>query len=177
MRYSPLGGVIVSKKVAEYFDDHVLMTGLTYSGHTVSTQIGCATMDIYKDEHLVENAAEVGKVLAERLEKLRRFASVGDVRHIGLFAAVELVKDKKTKEPIISYGMDYGKDPVGLMSKFISLLSDNGFYTYSHESSVMIAPPLIITKQQINEAIDIFENVLAAFEKQYLFADQPLLTK
>lgn len=175
--YSPLGGVIASKKVAEYFDDHVLMTGLTYSGHTVSTQIGCATMDIYKDEHLIENAAEVGKVLAGRLEELRRFASVGDVRHIGLFAAVELVKDKKTKEPIIAYGMDYGRDPAGLMGKFISLLSENGFYTYSHESSVIIAPPLIITKQQINEAIDIFESVLAAFEKQYLFADQPLITK
>lgn len=175
--YSPLGGVIVSDKIAEYFDDHTLMTGLTYSGHTVSTQIGCVTMDIYKEEHLIENAAKMGAVLAERLEKLRRFDSVGDVRHIGLFSMVELVKDKKTKEPIIAYGMDYGKDKVGLMGKFVSLLIEKGFYTYSHESSVMIAPPLIITEQQINEAMDIFETVLADFEKNYLFADRIVISK
>ncbi|WP_416826325.1 aminotransferase class III-fold pyridoxal phosphate-dependent enzyme [Ectobacillus polymachus] len=167
--YSPLGGVIVSEKVASYFDDHVLMTGLTYSGHTVSTQIGCATLDIYKDEKLIENAAKLGDVLAKRLEELLQMDSVGEVRSIGLFAAVELVKDKATKEPIISYGMDYGKDQVGYMNKFVSLLSENGFYTYSHESSVIIAPPLIITEQQLHEAMDIFENVLSNFEKKHLF--------
>ncbi len=170
--YSPLGGVIVSEKVAKYFDDHVLMTGLTYSGHTVSTQIGCATLDIYKDENLIEHADEVGKVLASRLEELRGYDSVGDVRHIGLFAAVELVKDKTTKEPIIAYGMDYGKDKVGLMSQFVSLLSEFGFYTYSHESSVIIAPPLVITEQELNESMDLFEQVLTLFEKDVLFADQ-----
>ncbi|MCQ2010434.1 aminotransferase class III-fold pyridoxal phosphate-dependent enzyme [Sporolactobacillus sp. STSJ-5] len=175
--YSPLGGVIVSRAIADYFDDHVLMTGLTYSGHTVSTQIGCATLDIYKNEHLVEHAAAMGDVLAERLEQLKeRFASVGDVRHIGLFAAVELVKDKQTKEPIIAYGMDYGKDTVGLMKKFVGLLLEQGFYTYSHESSVMIAPPLIITEEQINKAMNLFESALAAFENTYLFPDQKLMT-
>ncbi|RYL92499.1 aminotransferase class III-fold pyridoxal phosphate-dependent enzyme [Sporolactobacillus sp. THM7-4] len=173
--YSPLGGVIVSEKVARYFDDHVLMTGLTYSGHTVSTQIGCATMDIYKDEHLIENASAMGNILAVRLEHLRRFDSVGDVRHIGLFAAVEIVKDKKTKEPIIAYGMDYGRDKAGLMGKFVSMLIEHGFYTYSHESSVMIAPPLVITEQEINEAMDIFEEVLTLFEKKYLFTGQSVI--
>ncbi|MDD9149006.1 MULTISPECIES: aminotransferase class III-fold pyridoxal phosphate-dependent enzyme [unclassified Sporolactobacillus] len=175
--YCPLGGVIVSEKVARYFDDHVLMTGLTYSGHTVSTQIGCATLDIYKEEYLIDHAAAMGDVLAERLEKLRRFASVGDVRHIGLFAAVELVKDKATKEPLIAYGMDYGKDTAGLMHRFVGLLSENGFYTYSHESSVMIAPPLIITERQINEAMDIFEKALAQFEKNDLFTGQTVISK
>ncbi|MCL1631583.1 aminotransferase class III-fold pyridoxal phosphate-dependent enzyme [Sporolactobacillus sp. CPB3-1] len=173
--YSPLGGVIVSREIADYFDDHVLMTGLTYSGHTVSTQIGCATLDIYKEEHLVEHAAEMGEVLADRLEQLKRFASVGDVRCIGLFAAVELVKDKATKEPLIAYGMDYGKDKAGLMSKFVGLLMAHGFYTYSHESSVMIAPPLIITADELNEAMDLFEQALTDFEKLYLFPRQNLM--
>lgn len=175
--YSPLGGVIVNKKVAGYFDDHIFMTGLTYSGHTVSTQIGCANLDLIKEEHVVENAAAVGKLLAQRLDSLMKYPSVGEVRHIGLFAAVELVKDKETKEPIIDYGMDYGKDPVGFMSKFIQLLSEHGFYTYSHESSVIIAPPLVITGQELNEAMDIFEKVLHLFEQQYLFADKALITK
>ncbi|MCI1857789.1 MAG: aminotransferase class III-fold pyridoxal phosphate-dependent enzyme [Sporolactobacillus sp.] len=175
--YSPLGGVIVNKKIAEYFDDHVLMTGLTYSGHTVSTQIGCVTMDIYKSERLIDNAAAMGKVLADRLEKLRSYESVGDVRHIGLFSTVELVKNKQTKEPLIAYGMDYGRDQVGLMARFVSMLIEHGFYTYSHESSVMIAPPLIITEQQVNEAMDIFEQVLAKFESDYLFADRSVISK
>ncbi|MFT8319950.1 MAG: aminotransferase class III-fold pyridoxal phosphate-dependent enzyme [Bacillus sp. (in: firmicutes)] len=175
--YAPLGGVIVSEKVASYFDDHVLMTGLTYSGHTVSTQIGCATLDIYKNEKLIENAAAVGEVLEERLNALYQYDSIGQVRHIGLFAAVELVKDKKTKEPLIAYGMDYGKDKVGLMAKFVGLLSEHGFYTYSHESSVIIAPPLIITEDELNKAMDIFENVVQIFEKDYLFPDKSLVTK
>ncbi|MBB6446186.1 aminotransferase class III-fold pyridoxal phosphate-dependent enzyme [Bacillus benzoevorans] len=175
--YSPLGGVIVSEKVARYFDENTLMTGLTYSGHTVSTQIGCATLDLLEEEKIVENAARAGEILAQRLDALLSFDSVGQVRHIGLFAAVELVKDKATKEPIISYGMDYGKDPVGLMSKFVSLLSENGFYTYSHESSVIIAPPLIISEQELNEAMDIFEKVLRNFEQEYLFADKTLTVK
>lgn len=170
--YSPLGGVIVNQKIADYFDDHVLMTGLTYSGHTVSTQIGCRTMDIYKEEHVIEHSAAMGNILATRLEKLRRFDSVGDVRYIGLFAAVELVKDKKTKEPLIAYGMDYGKDKVGLMSTFISMLSEYGFYTYSHESSVIIAPPLIISEEELNEAMNLFEDVLRHFEDHVLFVDQ-----
>ncbi|SFG55823.1 aminotransferase class III-fold pyridoxal phosphate-dependent enzyme [Sporolactobacillus nakayamae] len=175
--YSPLGGVIVSREIADYFDDHVLMTGLTYSGHTVSTQIGCVTMDIYNDEHLIEHSAAMGNILAARLEKLRRFDSVGDVRYIGLFAAVELVKDKKTKDPLIAYGMDYGKDKVGLMTKFIGMLSEYGFYTYSHESSVIIAPPLIITEEQINEAMNLFEDVLTHFEKTVLFANPSVMSK
>lgn len=170
--YSPLGGVIVSGKIANYFDDHVLMTGLTYSGHTLSTQIGCANLDLLKEEKIVENAAQVGEILAQRSDSLLSYDSVGEVRHIGLFAAVELVKDKATKEPVMAYGLDYGKDPVGLMSKFISMLSENGFYTYSHESSVIIAPPLIISEGELNQAMDIFEQVLSVFEKEYLFADK-----
>jgi taurine--2-oxoglutarate transaminase len=175
--YSPLGGVILSRDVAKYFDKNIFMTGLTYSGHTVSTQIGCAAMEIYQEENLIENAHAVGKALAERLEKLRNYDSVGDVRHIGLFAAVELVKDKQTKEPLSAYGMDYGKDKSGLMKKFTGILAEKGFYTYSHESSVIIAPPLIITEQQVNEAMDLFEAALGEFEKNDLFPGKTLIAK
>lgn len=166
--YAPLGGVIVSQQVASYFDDHVLMTGLTYSGHTMCTQIGLETLKIYKEENLIENVSTVGEILAQRLERLMCYDLVGEVRHIGLFAAVELVKDKTTREPFIQYGLDYGKDPVGLMNKFVSMLLERGFYTYSHESSVIIAPPLVITEEEINEAMDIFETVLQEFEKEFL---------
>jgi len=168
--YAPLGGVIVSDKVARYFDENILMTGLTYSGHTICTHIGCTNIQIYEEENLFKNAETVGKTLKSRLEKLLDYSSVGEVRHIGLFAAVELVKNKVTKEPLIQYGMDYGKDPAGLMSQFVQRLISNGFYTYSHESSVIIAPPLIITERQIHEAMDLFEQTLQQFEKECLSA-------
>lgn len=166
--YAPLGGVIVSEQIAKYFDENILMTGLTYSGHTMCTQIGVANLEIYEEEKIFENVEMVAPILKQRLEKLLNYKSVGDVRSIGLFAGIELVKDKTTKEPLIQYGLDYGKDPVGLMGKFISMLSANGFYTYSHESTVIIAPPLIINEEQIHEAMDIFENTLAKFENEVL---------
>ena len=172
--YAPLGGVIVSEEIAAFFDDNVLMTGLTYSGHTMCTQIGVANLEIYEEEQVFENVEKMATVLKARLERLLAYASVGEVRSIGLFAGVEIVKDKKTKEPIIQYGLDYGKDPVGLMGKFISMLSANGFYTYSHESTVIIAPPLVITEEQINEAMDVFEHTLTQFEKNVLFIEQSL---
>lgn len=164
--YAPLGGVIVSKKIAAYFDDHPLMTGLTYSGHTMCTQIGLETLKIYEEEKIIENASKVGKILAERLDQLLSYSIVGEVRHLGLFAAVELVKDKTTREPLIQYGLDYGQDPVRLMNKFVSMLLERGFYTYSHESSIIIAPPLVITSDELYEALDIFEDVVQEFEKE-----------
>lgn len=163
--YAPLGGVIVSEQIASYFDEHPLMTGLTYSGHTMCTQIGLETLKIYEEEKLIDNAYKVGKVLAERLEQLLSYSIVGEVRHLGLFAAVELVKDKTTREPLIQYGLDYGQDPVRLMNKFISMLLEKGFYTYSHESSIIIAPPLVITVDELNEAMDVFKDVVQEFEK------------
>ncbi len=164
--YAPLGGVIVSNQVASYFDDHVLMTGLTYSGHTMCTQIGLETLKIYEKEKIIENTSHVGQTLAQRLDQLMCYSIVGQVRHIGLFAAVELVKDKKTREPLIQYGLDYGQDPVRLMNKFVSMLLEKGFYTYSHESSVIIAPPLVIKEDELNEAMDLFEAVIQEFEKE-----------
>ncbi|RKJ59759.1 aminotransferase class III-fold pyridoxal phosphate-dependent enzyme, partial [Butyricicoccus sp. 1XD8-22] len=172
--YAPLGGVIISEDISRFFDENVLMTGLTYSGHTMCTQIGVANLEVYEEENIFENAEKMGILLKQRLEKLLTFPSIGEIRSIGLFAGVELVKNKATKEPIIQYGLDYGKDPVGLMNKFILMLSANGFYTYSHESTVIIAPPLIITEEQINEAMDIFESTLKQFEKEVLFPEETL---
>lgn len=167
--YAPLGGVIVSKEIAHYFDDEVLMTGLTYSGHTMCTQIGVANLEVYEEENIFENVEKMAPILKQRLEQLLIFESVGEVRAIGLFAGIEMVSSKQSKTPIIQYGLDYGKDPVGLMGKLVAMLSANGFYTYSHESTVIIAPPLIITEPQIHEAMDIFEATLKAFETEVLF--------
>ena len=87
---------------------------------------------------------------------------VGDVRYIGLFSAVELVKSKETREPVVSYG----KDPDGIMGKLIGKLKAKGFMTYSHENMIMISPPLIITEEQVREEMKKLDEVLTEFDSQ-----------
>lgn len=163
--YVPLGGVVVSKKIAEYFDDNLLSCGLTYSGHPLACAAGVACVNYYEEAGIIPHVKEVGKVLGERLEGFKnKFACVGDVRYIGLFSAVELVKDKTTKEPMVPYG----KDPEGIMGKIVGMLKERKFMTYSHENMILIAPPLIITEEQLSEELDKMEEVLAIVDKEFL---------
>lgn len=163
--YVPLGGVIVSKKIAAYFDDNLLSCGLTYSGHPLACAAGVACVNYYEEAGIIEKVKKTGKVLGERLERIKdTHACVGDVRYIGLFAAVELVKDKKTKEALVPYG----KDTEGIMGKIIGLLKERKFMTYSHENMILIAPPLIITEEQLNEEISKLDEVLGIVDKEYL---------
>lgn len=163
--YVPLGGVVVSKKIAEYFDDNLLSCGLTYSGHPLACAAGVACVNYYEEADIIPHVKEVGKVLGERLEGFKnKFACVGDVRYIGLFSAVELVKDKTTKEPMVPYG----KDPEGIMGKIVGMLKERKFMTYSHENMVLVAPPLIITEEQLSEELDKMEEVLAIVDKEFL---------
>lgn len=155
--YIPLGGCIVSKEIAAYFDDHLLSCGLTYSGHPLACAAGIACVEYYEEAHILDNVVAVGKVLGEKLEEMKAaHPSVGDVRYIGLFSAVELVKDKVTKEPLVPYG----RDPEGVMGKIIGMLKEKGFMTYSHENMILIAPPLIITKEQLIEELAKLDEVL-----------------
>ncbi|MBC2582365.1 aminotransferase class III-fold pyridoxal phosphate-dependent enzyme [Clostridium sp. DJ247] len=155
--YVPLGGVIVNKKIAEYFDNNVLMCGLTYNAHPLGCAAGCATIEVYEEENLIENSKAMGEILGKELEKLKeKHTSVGDVRYIGLFSAVELVKNKTTREALVPYG----KDPEKIMGKIIGMLKEKGFSTYSHENCIIIAPPLTINEEELKEALEIFDEVL-----------------
>ena len=146
--YVQLGGVVVSKDIAAYFDDHLLSCGLTYSGHPLACAAGVACLNFYKDTNILDNVNRSGAALAECLYTLKeKHSSVGDVRCIGLFSAIELVCDKESREPLVPYG----KDPDGKMKKRIGLLKEKGFMTYSHENMILISPPLIITPEQIRE--------------------------
>ncbi len=102
-------------------------------------------------------------MLGEILEKIKSdHKCVGDVRYIGLFSAVELVKSKETREPLVPYG----KDPDGIMGKLIGKLKAKGFMTYSHENMILISPPLIITEEQVREEMKKLDEVLSEFESQ-----------
>lgn len=163
--YTQLGGVAVSKQIAEYFNDHFLSCGLTYSGHPLSCAAGVACVKYYKEHNVLDNVQKVGKVLGEILEDLKKkHACIGDVRYIGLFSAIELVKNRETKEPIVAYGAD----TKGIMPSIIGELKKKYFMTYSHENMVLVAPPLIITEKQLREEMKKMDEVLSWVDKTYI---------
>lgn len=161
--YVQLGGVAVSNEIAAYFDDHLLSCGLTYSGHPLACAAGVACLKYYESEHILDNVNRSGKVLGEILEDMKaKHKCVGDVRYIGLFSAVELVKSKETREPVVPYG----NDPDNVMGKLIGKLKAKGFMTYSHENMIMISPPLIITEEQVREEMIKLDEVLSDLDSE-----------
>lgn len=163
--YVQLGGVVVSKEIAAYFDDNLLSCGLTYSGHPLACAAGLACINYYEEENILDNVNKVGKILGEKLEEIKeKHPSVGDVRYIGLFSAVELVKDKNTKEALVPYG----KDPEGVMGKILGMLKERKFMTYTHENMIIIAPPLIITEEQLVQELAKLDEVLDIVDKEFI---------
>jgi taurine--2-oxoglutarate transaminase len=160
--YAPLGGVIVSGEIADFFDENMLSCGLTYSAHPLGCAAGVATISFYKEMELISKAKERGVLLGSILEKLKKkHACVGDVRYIGLFSAIELVRSKETRVPLV----EYGQDPEKIMKKILGMLLEKGFYTYSHENCLIVAPPLIITEQELESAMEIMDEVLGEADK------------
>lgn len=160
--YIQLGGVCVSKEIAAYFDDHVLSCGLTYNGHPLACAAGVACVNYYLEHDIAGHVTEVGKVLGELLEEMKaKHPCVGDVRYIGLFSAVELVKDKETREALVPYG----KDPEGVMGKILGMLKAKRFMTFGHENMILVAPPLIITEEQLREELAKLDEVLGEVDK------------
>lgn len=160
--YVQLGGVCVSKEIAAYFDDHVLSCGLTYNGHPLACAAGVACVNYYLEHDIAGHVTEVGKVLGELLEEMKaKHPCVGDVRYIGLFSAVELVKDKKTREALVPYG----KDPEGVMGKILGKLKAKRFMTFGHENMILVAPPLIITEEQLREELAKLDEVLGEVDQ------------
>jgi len=112
--YIPLGAVVVNEKIAKFYDDHMLWCGLTYSGHPLACAAGVATVKVYEDENLIEHSAKMGeKFKARLLELYDQHPAIGEVRSIGLFGAIELVKNRETKEPLAPWN---GPDP-GIMGQ------------------------------------------------------------
>ncbi len=147
--YVPLGAVIVSEKIARFFDDKYFYCGLTYSGHALACAAGLATVEVYEEDGLIENAARLGEYLGQRLEELKaRHPSVGDVRYIGLFSALELVKDRQTKEP---------HPQIGEVGKF---LRTNGVFTNIIGNILFVVPPLCITQAQLDEGLAVYDRAL-----------------
>jgi len=154
--YMPLGAVIVSKAIADYFETNMLWGGLTYSGHPVSCAAALANLNVYEEERIFENVETQGLYLARHLEEMkRRYACVGDVRYKGLFSVLELVKDKETKEPLAPFN---GNSPE--MSKLAAHLKSGHLYAFTRFNMLWVCPPLIITQEELQQGLDIIEEGL-----------------
>lgn len=149
--YVPLGGVIVDKKIADFFNTHYFSAGLTYIANLMGCAAGLATLDVYEEENLLEETVRKGKILGEILEGFKaKHASVGDVRYIGLFSAIEMVKNKETKEPFTA----------DMMGKLTAMLKAKGVFMYFHDDNLFVNPPLTITDEELKDALSIIEEVL-----------------
>jgi taurine--2-oxoglutarate transaminase len=159
--YAPLGAVALKPEIAATFNDRVFEGGLTFNGHPISLAAAIANIDVMKSDHLIDKAKQTGQVMAEMMDELvERHPSVGEVRSIGLFGAIELVKDRKTREPMAPFA--------GSSSEMVSLkkyLLDKGLFLYTHWNLLLIIPPLIITNDQLAEGFSIIDKGLEITDK------------
>src|SRR6185436_1653045 len=158
--YLPLGCLMVTDKIAAKYDDAVLPLGLTYSSHPVSCAAAVEMLQIYEDDNLVEHAASMGKYMDEQLELLKqKHPSIGDWRNTGLLGCIELVKNRKTREPMAPFNAK--PDERGVMNKVAAKIKELGMYTFVRWSYIFVAPPLIVTKEQIDEGLAIISEAIS----------------
>ncbi len=144
--YVPLGGVLLRESLAAYFDDHVLGCGHTYSGHPVAMAAARAALHAYREEGLYERGREIEGWMHELAEELRRESPlVGDVRGIGAFFAIELVRNRSTREPLVPW-----QGPTaGVMPTLLRALRDRGVYVFARYNVLLVTPPLVISRDDL----------------------------
>jgi taurine--2-oxoglutarate transaminase len=154
--YAPLGAVAMKPEIATAFDQVVYQGGLTYTAHPISLAAAIANIQVMQDEHLVEHAQKMGTVLHRMLTDLgEQHPSIGEVRSIGLFGIIELVRDRTTKEPLTPWN---GSSPE--MNAFRKYCLDHGLFLYTHCHTVLIIPPLIITEDELAEGFAVLDQAL-----------------
>jgi len=155
--YVPLGGVVISDAIAATFADRPYPGGLTYSGHPLAAGAAVATITAMQDENMVSNAARIGEqVLGPQLRGIaQRHRSVGEIRGLGVFWAVELVADQQTKEPLAPYG---GSSPA--MNAVVAACKAGGLLPFANYNRIHICPPCNVTDAEIAEGLAILDKAL-----------------
>ena len=162
--YVPMGGVIISDEIAATFDDRVFPGGLTYSGHPLATAAAVATIDAMSDEKMVENAASMGeKVIKPLLQELMaKHKVIGEVRGRGVFWALDLVKDRATREPLAPYG---GTSPA--MGELVAACKKLGLMPFTNFNRMHVCPPCNVTEAELREGFAILDQAFASIAHHY----------
>lgn len=163
---APLGVVGTSRAIADYFEDGWFAHGHTYESHSLTLAPAVAAIGEYKRLGLIERARTQGPKFGEKLRAMAmKHKSVGDVRGIGMFWAIEIVKDRKTKEPFGTFHDKYARKPM-LVDQVTAKLMEQGVYCIGWMSHFVIAPPLIITEAEQDECIAAFDKALEIADAQ-----------
>jgi taurine--2-oxoglutarate transaminase len=158
--YVPLGAMVVREHIGEWLRDKYFAGGLTYSGHPLACATGVASIEAFREEAIVENAAAMGEAFREELGGLaERHPSIGEVRGLGCFWGLELVKDRETREPLVPFNATgEAFAPVARLGK---AALERGLYLMAHWNVVMVVPPLTITREELAEGIAALDEALA----------------
>ncbi len=159
--YVPLGGVIISQRVADTFEDRPYPGGLTYSGHPLACASAVASINIFKEEGLVERSARMGaEVVGPALEDLKaKHPAIGDVRGLGLFWAIELVRDRETREQLVPFNAT-GTDAAP-MAEVVGACKKQGLLVFAHFNRIHIVPPLVTSEADLRTGLAIVDDALA----------------
>ncbi len=165
--YLPLGVTVVRKHIGDSFKDRFFSHGATYAGHALCCAAAVRTIQIYQEDNLIENSEKMGKYLLEKAMELQeKHPCIGDVRGLGLFVGLELVKNRKTREPIMPVAAKIrpGMNPKLEVAK---KLGEMGMMAMAANPGnvIAMAPPLIVTKDEIDEGIAIMDQALNVADK------------
>ena len=164
--YVPLGAMAVREPIAAWVRDKYFAGGLTYSGHPLACAVGVASIEAFREEGIVEHAAEMGPVFAEQLHGLAaKHPSIGEVRGIGCFWGLELVKNRQTREPLVPF--NGGGEAAVPVTRLAKAALERGLYLMTHWNVIMVCPPLTITRDELDEGIAILDDVLAIADEYY----------
>ncbi len=160
--YLPLGCVGLSDQMAAHFADKMLWCGLTYNAHPLCCAAANACLEVYEEDNLILRARELGEVCRAELEKLEaKHRCVGEARGLGLFRVLELVKDKKTREPISPFNTTND-----LSKEIMKRLRQGGVMTFIHWNTLFVVPPLVITEDELREGLAVIDEVLEFVDSQ-----------
>ncbi|HEY1367230.1 MAG TPA: aminotransferase class III-fold pyridoxal phosphate-dependent enzyme [Gaiellaceae bacterium] len=164
--YVPLGAMVIREPIAEWVRDKFFAGGLTYSGHPLACATAVASIEAFREEGVVENAAAMGEAFREELTGLAaRHPSIGEVRGLGCFWGLELVRNGETREPLVPFnGAGEAAAPMG---RLVKAALDRGLYLMVHWNVIMVCPPLTITREELDEGIAILDDALAIADEYY----------
>jgi taurine--2-oxoglutarate transaminase len=161
--YVPLGAVAVREPIADWLRSRYFAGGLTYSGHPLACAAGVASIEAFREEGIVEHAAEMGAVIGSALRDLAdRHEVIGEVRGLGCFWGLELVKNRETREPLVPFNAT--GEAAAPMAKLMRAALERGLFLMTHWNVVMVCPPLTITREELAEGIAVLDEVLAVTE-------------
>ncbi|MFP4590415.1 MAG: aspartate aminotransferase family protein [Halobacteriales archaeon] len=158
--YLPLGATTVTTEIADHFEDEFFCHGHTYAGHPVACAAGLATIETYEEEDMIARASEVGAYLGERLEEVAKaHPSVGEVRGVGLFRGVELTRRSDRREPF-GHRRDKVSRGTTVVDEVARAAGEQGVYLANMINTLIIAPPLAIAEDEIDEGVAAIDRAL-----------------